>query len=307
MKTNSKGYIFSIFSGISASMFFVPYKLALQTLTPILFIWLVYLFSILFNTLLIILQSIQNKNKNFFKTINIRYNLIAGLVFGISSVFGNVAIGKALEHTSTGLAILVLRSDVILVILLGVLFLGEKLNKHFIIGFILSISGFFILNIEQTESFFEFTPLTWAFLGALNFAIIQIALKKNIDKIHPTFINLVRVISGAIIIILLPTFKLMLIDVNILHLLLAGAAAFFGPFMSRNLQIYALKYIFVSEHTLLIMITPVIALILFWLILNEIPTLMSLLGGIIIFIGISWSLVIDIFKKYNGYSLFIKK
>ncbi len=275
-------------------MFFIPYKLASKTLTPISFIFIVYLFSILFNALLLLLQTLgktQGKRleiqKGILDNTSMKHNLIAGLIFGASSVFGNIAIGKSLEHINAGITVLVFRSDLMLVILLGFIFLKEKLSSRFIIGFILGVSGFIILNLEHTGSIFDLNPLTWALVGALNFAFIQIALKKIVHKIHPVFLNLIRLISGSIITWMLPSFHAMWSHIQEFHIYLAGTAAFFGPFLSRNLQIYALKHIPISEHVLFTMITPVIVLILSWFIWNDIPTPLSLLGALIIFVGIS--------------------
>ena len=256
--------------------------------------------------MLLLLQKIQQKQKQkntlgpqkgILHNINMKYNLIAGLIFGGSSVFGNVAIGKSLEHVNAGLTVLVFRSDLMLVILLGAIFLKEKINNRFVFGFILGVSGFILLNLEHTGTIVELNPLTWAFLGALTFAFVQIALKKIIHKIHPVLINLIRLISGAVITWMLPSFHPLMNHVQTLHIYLAGTAAFFGPFMSRNLQIYALKSIPVSEHVLFTMITPVIALILSWLLWNDIPTPLSLLGALIIFVGIIWPLSPWIFFK----------
>ena len=226
-----------------------------------------------------------------------RVNLLGGLIFGASSVFGNFAIGKSLEQVNAGLTVLVFRSDLMLVVLLGAIFLKERLNVHFVMGFILCISGFIILNIAQVGTVFQFTPLTWAFLGALNFALVQIVLKKIIHQINPVLLNMIRLVSGLVFMGLLFPFSLIMGDPARSHIYLAAASAFFGPFASRNLQMYALKHIPVSEHILFTMITPVITLILSWFLWGDIPKTLSLLGGMIIFIGISWPLFFDMIRE----------
>ena len=231
-----------------------------------------------------------------------RVNLAAGLIFGASSVFGNFAIGKSLEQVNAGLTVLVFRSDLMLVALLGAILLKERLNIHFVMGFILCISGFIILNIAQVggmEGVFRFTPLTWAFLGALNFALVQIALKKIIHQINPVLLNMIRLLSGLVLMGLLPPFSLIMRDLATNYIYLAAASAFFGPFASRNLQMYALKHIPVSEHILFTMITPVITLILSWFLWDDIPKTLSLVGGMIIFVGISWPLFFDMIREEN--------
>ncbi|MGK0291579.1 MAG: drug/metabolite transporter (DMT)-like permease, partial [bacterium] len=68
---------------------------------------------------------------------------------------------------------------------------------------------------------------------------------------------------------------------------LAFISAFFGPTISRVLQMYALRYIPVSQSILFGMLTPIFTLFLAWGLFSHLPSVIQMVGGILILIGIS--------------------
>ena len=240
----------------------------------------------------IIVLLFQKENAGFNKI-----TILNGILFGIISVIGNYAIGRSLEGVNPGLIVVILRSQVIWVILMGILFLKEKVNGSFMIGCAIAFIGFYILNNEKIKGGIGLESILWGLLAAISFSFIQIVIKLIIHKINPISMNLIRLISGLMIILCLPSFWEHTLSLNFSHWWLAFLAAFFGPSLSRNLQMYSMMYIPVSQFILFTMITPVVTILLAWMIWEDIPGNMSLIGGMIILMGVSLPVLDNIYAN----------
>ena len=296
-------------AGVSASMFFIPYKLASFLITPLPFIFMTYIFSSLFNGIYLAfsLLRVQAGNSdqrhtkgNAPKFVSWQNTIFVGIIFGVLSVFGNYAIGRSLEGTNAGLSAIVLRFQVILVMLMGIMLLKERLHFSFIAGLILSIAGFVILEYEQTKTILEISPFTWALTAAFSFSSVQIILKIFIHKIDPVLVNSIRLLSGIVLMLCLPSFWMQRNLLALEHIYLALIASFFGPFLSRNLQMFAMKHIPVSEFILFSMTTPVLIIFLSWVFLGETPSMLAITGGFIILGGVSSPVLYNIWEEKNS-------
>ena len=197
-RSKTKGYVLAILAGVSASMFFIPYKEASFDVKTLHFVYLIYIFSAIFNGVPLIFR----KKKILWN----RFILWGGILFGLLSVFGNFSIGKSLENINPGLTVIALRSQVIIVTLLGVIFLGERLKFPFILGLFLTILGFTLLNLKEASPPHHFSSLIWALSAAFSFAFVQIMVKKMMEKIDPMGLNFVRLSMGLLFMLCLPAF-----------------------------------------------------------------------------------------------------
>ena len=228
-----KGYTLSVMAGISASMFFLPYKSASFSIAPLPFIFMIYIFSSLFNGLYLVLSgnSGQKGGKDKVSKFNSwQDTILVGIIFGVLSVFGNYAIGRSLEGTNAGLSAIILRFQVVLVMLMGIILLKERLHFSFIAGLVLSSAGFIILKHEHTSTTLEASPFAWALAAAISFSSVQIILKVFIHRIDPILVNLVRLLSGLVLMLFLPSFWIQKNILALEHVYLALTASFFWSF-----------------------------------------------------------------------------
>ena len=93
---------------------------------------------------LFLLYSSTNGEKiNYFKTEGVVYAIIAGILVGFASIFFIKMFSLGAELS---IAVPLVRVGTVLVsVLIGVLFLKEGFNPKFLIGFLLSMSGLYLL------------------------------------------------------------------------------------------------------------------------------------------------------------------
>jgi len=108
--------------------------------------------------------------------IPILYVALYGILFGVG-LWGMVNLGIYFG-ASAGVASLVLQTSVFFTIIMGVIFLQEKIEKIKIVGFILAILGLvFILNL--TDGSITYVGLILVVIGALSWSIANVVVKKS--------------------------------------------------------------------------------------------------------------------------------
>ncbi len=104
------------------------------------------------------------------------YVALYGVLFGVG-LWGMVNLGIYFG-VSAGIASLVLQTSVFFTIIMGALFLQEKIQKVKIVGFTLAILGLiFILNL--TDGSITYAGLVLVIIGALSWSIANVVVKKS--------------------------------------------------------------------------------------------------------------------------------
>ena len=104
------------------------------------------------------------------------YVALYGILFGVG-LWGMVNLGIYFG-VSAGIASLVLQTSVFFTIIMGALFLQEKIQKVKIVGFTLAILGLiFILNL--TDGSITYAGLVLVIIGALSWSIANVVVKKS--------------------------------------------------------------------------------------------------------------------------------
>ena len=93
--------------------------------------------------LFLLYSSINGEKINYFKTEGVVYAIIAGILVGLASIFfikmfsagADLSLGTPLVRVGT----------VLVSALIGIVFLKEGFSPKFLIGFLLSISGLYLL------------------------------------------------------------------------------------------------------------------------------------------------------------------
>lgn len=279
MQPQTKGFLFATLGSLSAALFFVPYKKALETTDPQTYLLAVYIIGFMFS----LVGSVAKKN-----TIKINKTTLWGaFLFAALSVVGNYAIGRSMEGVDPSVTVLITRTQVIMVLFMGWLFLREEMVRFLIPGALTAFAGFFLMSYSKDVSLDgELSFYLWAVLAALCFGVSQVILKSIIHRIEPITLNFIRLLMGCVFIALIPGVLATVVDLGVDIWGYAAASAFFGPLISRVAYMYSVRYIPVSQSTLFIMLSPVFTAILSWGFLGLLPTLQQVIGGAIVMLGI---------------------
>ena len=218
----------------------------------------------------------------------------------------------SLFYTTIAQSLVIVNASPAMVVILGVVFLREKINQYQIVGIFLSIVGGLIIafgSIQPTNQ--AVNPLfgnLLAFLGAITFSgyiIIGRIIRKTYDVdlfIYTLYVYVISSIFLFIIALFTNQHELFLsllgkapIEAYVGFFLLAGISTIFG----HTLYNYSLKEIKAAIVSVVTLGEPIISSILAILILFEYPSLITIIGGFIILVGVS----ITILKESKSVSI----
>ena len=221
-----------------------------------------------------------------------RKEILQTLLCGVFLVLNWVFLFKAFEETSITIAITIYNLAPIFVLLLGTLLLKERMTWSSLIAVLVCFLGsVLIVGIHTTKSFSEFlgSGFLWALLAAFCYAMTMM-LGKGVNQLSAYAMTFVQTSIG--IVILLPFIQLHvfqgLTTVNWLYIL--GTGLIHTGFV-YYLFFDSLRKLTAAVISALVFVDPVVAILLDTFILDFRPTPMQVLGILMIFGGIIYTLI----------------
>jgi len=227
-------------------------------------------------------------------TNSIEIHLIGGFCLGIAFT----AYIQALEYTSVANAMFILAIAPFITALLGIVILREKILVYMWICMIITAIGLTIMVGEEISLGRSLGEVS-AMLAALGFSGMTISIRANKNNdLLPTILIasfFATVFSGSMIIYKGDYFSLKNID-----LIYSCGMGIFQLGLGAVLYTAGARHLISVELTLLSLTEVIVGPILVWLIIDESPTKMGLLGGLIILFSIVVMAIIGIKseKKY---------
>ncbi|MEW6005593.1 MAG: DMT family transporter [Stygiobacter sp.] len=259
-------------------------RLGLDSLTPILSAG--FRFSIA-SILVFVFMKIQ-KLKLQTDPLSIKIYLILGF-FSFLIPFGLVYWAE--QFIPSGLASVLFSVMPFFVIIFSYIFLKEEIITVFqIIGSLLGFIGVAIIFLEKLHINFEND--FWGMLAVLVSSIIQagiaIILKKYAKHLNPLSMNFVPLaIAGSSMMIIGLSFEnISHIKINLNAVVSVLYLALFGTVITFSTYYWLMKKINLLFLSLSTFITPIIAVILGWIILKENFSFQALIGSILVLVGI---------------------
>jgi drug/metabolite transporter (DMT)-like permease len=221
-----------------------------------------------------------------------RRSCVVAVALAVLTIIGNQAIAEALSQVEPGIVSVLLRTQVLLVALLGWWLLRERVTVRFWLGTLLALAGTVLIKRLSGDSVGPaLSGVLWALLGALSFALMQVIIRRVIHRIDPLLVNGLRLWLAVILLLCWPHRASALLALSGRAWLLTGAAALVGPFLSRLCLMWALRHIPVAHSTLMTLVGPLFAFTLSFLFFGSLPSLIEVIGSLIILAGISLPVV----------------
>mgnify|MGYP001157185808 CR=1 FL=1 len=267
---------------IGGGLYAIPYQISLKTMDLMSAVCGVFLFALIFSV-----PGAWIHRANIVLGKKTLLGIVAVALFGIA---GNYALCRALEESSATLFMVIARTEIVMAMILGWMFLHERVSLRLWIGVLLVMVGVTVMKSEglsiPTDSLF---PVLWAFGCALAFALIQVISKAIIHLVDPQVLNVSRLVIATFLLLLSTEIRNDLKGLTFSEWSMLGMAAFFGPFMGRVAYTYALKHITIAKAMLLGMFSPLLTLMLEYLIYGTMISPSEMGGSAIIILGILWS------------------
>lgn len=178
-----------------------------------------------------------------------------------------------------------MKAQTLFSLFLGMIFLGERLNKGESVGIVITIIGGVIVAYQR-----EFGLLvgTITALGAAFFySCIAFIVKKLAQDLNMLMVANLRALGVSIVMIIFlvitGTFEMPSSFMDIVFMALGGIT---GAYIAKASQFQAIKLIDVSRTTAVMPLESLFVVLLSYFIFQEIPSVIKLLGGGLIITGV---------------------
>jgi len=211
------------------------------------------------------------------------------LATSLAGVLGNYSICQALNIASPTLMVLLMRSEVIIAMILGWVFLKEFITLRIIIAVFVIIAGILVMKLDSLSfEIKEWSAILWAFSAAFGFASMQVLAKSIIHDIHPQVLNVFRLAIGLALLGCFEEVRIEIADLNISEWIWIAMAAFCGPFWGRVAFTHTLRYLTISKANIIVSFAPVMTLIFEFFVFGTLISWLETLGGAIMLAAIIW-------------------
>jgi len=170
-------------------------------------------------------------------------------------------------------------------LMLGMIFLGERLNKGETIGIVITITGSVIVAYQSDVGLLigTFTALG----AALFYSILSFTVKKFAQNLNMLTVANLRALGVSIFLIIYlivtGTFEMPTRLIDIIFMALGGIT---GAYIAKASQFQAIKLIDVSRTTAVLPMESIFVVLLSYFLFDEIPSVLKLIGGALIIMGV---------------------
>ena len=228
----------------------------------------------------------------FIRKPEVGWKAIIGVgLFMSAGQFGLLYLGMALGMPA-GLASLVLQAQVLFTILLAAKVLGERPSRRQLAGVALGIAGLAVVALGRS-AVAPVLPLMIVLAAALSWAVGNVVVRHTKAA---SGLGLV-VWSGAVVPVPLAGLSLVvdgpdavlatLTDLQPATILSAIYTAVFASLIGYGIWNRLLSLYPSSDVVPFTLLVPVVGMTAAWLVLNEIPTLTEIMGGLILLLGVA--------------------
>jgi len=295
-KTFTEKYFFLV---IGIPIFFWAFafpviKIGLKELSPInLTIMRLFIVCLVFFIILIL----HSKKLSKFQKNDIPTLFLLGF---IGVVLYHLALNYGEQYISAGSASLIIATIPLFVVILAVVFLSEKITLNIILGIAFSLSGVIIISIFGNEDITLEIRYLYGALAVLLAALVgagyTVAGKKLLQRYSPLSLTMYAFLIGSIGMIPFITPSLIK-EVGQMSLAGWGAVLFLAIF--PTVIGYVLWYVVLeikaaSEISIYLYFVPILSTIIGYFLLYEKITLLFILGGALVLLGLY---IVNVYRK----------
>ncbi|MEM7537009.1 MAG: DMT family transporter [Chloroflexota bacterium] len=206
--------------------------------------------------------------------------LSIGTLVAVSTVINY----NAVAFIDAGTAAMLSRASILFNIIIGIVWLGDRLSRRQTVGAGLAILGAFLVT---------FQPGDYAMVGALMvlgstlmYALHAVLTKRYGDDIEFVNFFFYRLFSTTTVLFLIAAAnqKLSLPSLSVFWLFLLVATV--DVVISRTLYYTSLRRLQISIHTIILTVSPVFSLVWAFFLFTTFPQPQQLMGGMIVLLGV---------------------
>ncbi len=223
-------------------------------------------------------------NKNKFS----KKDLLLLFLFGAIGIGGyHVFLNYGEISIPSGIASFIVSQSPLISMFFAIAFLRESFSPGAMVGALISIIGVGLISIGESDHFKFDIGILFMLIATLLSGLYSVLQKPFLKKYHA--IDVTVIIIWGCTLVLLVYLPSLLRDIKTASMSATIAVVYLGIFPAAIAYIawsYALARMPASQCVSFLYFMPVIATVLGWLCLGEVPVVLSLFGGMIALLGV---------------------
>ena len=279
MKYPLRGYFFLVGTAFFTALSYVFGKAVNKDLYPetVTFFWFfgAFFFSI-FTVMLVPSQRTELRYIRKYLTIFLFSSIVTAIGAALW-IFSLRTIGPPLTS-------FLMKSQTLFSLLLGIMFLGERLNKGETIGIMLTIAGGVIVAYQEEGYLILGTFM--ALLSAFFYSLLSFLVKKIAQDLNMLTVANLRALGVAIVVLvyLIITERFQVPGLRDLVFMAFGGLT--GAYIAKASQFQSIKLLDVSRSTAVMPLESLFVVLFSYFLFHDLPSVIKLIGGTVIIIGV---------------------
>lgn len=274
-----KGYLFLVGTAFFTALSYALGRAVDRSLIPeaITFFWFLGAFLCAF----VVVMSVPSQRAEL---KNLRKYIRIFIYSSILTTIGAALWISAIKTIGIPLTSFLMKAQTLFSLMLGMIFLGERLNRGESVGIVITVTGGIVVAYQSDISLLigTFTALGSAFFySTLSFFVKKIA--QNLNMLTVATLRALGVSIVLIVYLVLTGTLEMPKPIDLIYMTFGGIT---GAFIAKACQFQAIKLIDVSRTTAVMPMESLFVVLLSYFIFDEIPSVIKLLGGAAILTGV---------------------
>ncbi|MCB0064517.1 MAG: DMT family transporter [Caldilineaceae bacterium] len=207
--------------------------------------------------------------------------LAIGALIGLSTNLGYLAV----QYIDAGTASMLNKLSTLFSVLFGVLWLHERFRTGQWIGALLALCGVFTIAFQPGD-YLRFGALL-VVIGTLSYSLHTALVKRDGSQIDFVNFFFFRVAASTAALFLIALARGHLVWPNSMEAwLLLSFVGLVDVVLSRLCFYWALRHMTMSVHSLILTVSPVLAVVWSYLLIGDLPTIQQLVGGAAVVLGV---------------------
>lgn len=210
---------------------------------------------------------------------------IGALWFGIY----NLALNLGERSVDAGTAAMLLQISPVLIAVLAALFLGERFTRNLVIGLALAFSGVVMIGFSHPGGHqASLIGVALCVVCSIVYSVSVILQKPMMARLPAAQLTWLACVVGAIC--CLPWLPSLVTDLRAAPAASIGWLVYLGAFptaIAFTTYAYALRHMSATGLGVTTYIVPPIAIVLGWLLLDEVPPPLAYAGGVLALVGVA--------------------
>jgi drug/metabolite transporter (DMT)-like permease len=177
-----------------------------------------------------------------------------------------------------------MKSQTLFSLLLGIIFLGERLNKGETVGIVITIAGGIIVAYQK-EGYLIFGTLT-ALLSAFFYSLLSFLIKKIAQDLNMLTVANLRALGVSIVVFIYLMITGRFEIPGLRDLMFMSFGGLTGAYIAKASQFQSIKLLDVSRSTAVMPMESLFVILFSYFLFYDLPSVIKLIGGAGIIIGV---------------------